>query len=260
MQRFIPLKIIHNKKIENMKTNFNLTIIVTIVLSLFTGNCFAQKSSGGVFVLGGIHQGHETAKFYSYNRMGEIYLQLNPDILCVETQQKYVDDGSYRGTPYDFKKFIIPYAQKDKTPIYGIDWWDDEKGERWQKLQQKAFKDSILESDVNLFGGMFSIINKYFKEKDFEDINSIYITKLWKAKNEFKYHVISQYPEYQFIAEFENERNNHIVENIRRVVEENPDKNVLIAIGIDHKYYIEEELQKLGIKVYQVENIEQFEK
>jgi hypothetical protein len=192
--------------------------------------------------------------------MGDIYQQLNPDILCVETQQKYVDDSSFTRTPYDFLKFMIPLAQKETTPIYGIDWWDNEKGDKWQDLQQTAFRDTALISEVNLFGGMFVILDEYFENKDFEEINSRYITNLWKAKNEFKYNVFSQHPEYRFIVEFENQRNNQIVENIRKVVVENPGKNVLVSIGIDHKYYIEEKLQNLGIKVYQIENIEQFKK
>jgi hypothetical protein len=111
------------------------SLLIAIGLFFITSLSFAQESSGGVFVLGGIHQLHETARYYSYERMGEIFQQLNPDILCVETQQKYVDDSSYTGTPYDFLKFMIPLAKKEKTPIYGIDWWDDEKGEKWQELQ-----------------------------------------------------------------------------------------------------------------------------
>ena len=105
---------------------------------------------------------------------------------------------------------------------------------------------------------MFSLFNDYFENKDFEDINSQYITNLWKAKSEFKYHIFVQHPEYEFITEFENERNNHIVSNILKIVKENPNKKILVAIGIDHKYYIEKELEKHDVKVYQVENIEQF--
>ena len=241
-----------------MKTNFYLILIVTSILSLLTNSCSAQKSSGGVFVLGGIHQSHEKAKYYTYERLGEIYQQLKPDILCVETKQKYVDDDSFKETPFDFKKFMIPLVQKDKTPIYGIDWWNNEKGKKWQELQQKAFNDSSFISEIKLIGGMFSLFNEYFENKDFEDINSQYITDLWEAKSEFKYHIFSLHPEYKFITEFENERNNHIVENILKIVKENPNKKILVAIGIDHKYYIEKELEKHSIKVYQVDNIEQF--
>ncbi|MBL7128742.1 MAG: hypothetical protein ISS16_07130 [Ignavibacteria bacterium] len=243
---------------KHIKTKFYLILILAGGLSMLISLSFKQQSTGGVFVLGGIHQSHENAKYYTYERIGEIYQQLKPDILCVETQQKYVDDGSYKLTPFDFKKFMIPLAQKDKTPIYGIDWWDNEKGDKWQELQQKAFLDTSLISEIKLVGGMFSLFNEYFENKDFEDINSQYITNLWKAKSEFKYHILSQHPEYKFIAEFENERNNHIVNNILRIVKENPDKKILVAIGIDHKYYIEEALEKYGIKIYQVDNIEQF--
>lgn len=245
---------------KHKKTKFHLILIVISSMSLLTNYCFAQNSSGEVFVLGGIHQSHEKAKYYTYERLGEIYQQLKPDILCVETKQKYVDDESFKETPFDFKKFMIPFAQKDKTPIYGIDWWDNEKGKKWRELQQKAFNDTSLRSEIKLFGGMFSLLNEYFENNDFEDVNSQYITNLWKAKNEFKYHVFSQHQEYKFITEFENERNIHIVDNILKIIKENPNKKILVAIGIDHKYFIEKELEKYGIKIYDVDTIKQFEK
>ncbi len=209
---------------KKIKSEFYITLIVIISITFLTNDCFAQEAPGGVFVLGGIHQSHEKATYYTYERMGEIYQQLKPDILCVETKQKYVDDGSFKETPFDFKKFMIPLAQSDKIPIYGIDWWDNEKGAKWRELQSKAFNDTTLTSETELFGGMFSLLNQYFLNKDFEEINSQYITDLWKAKNEFKYSVFSQHPEYKFITEFENERNDHIVDNILKIVKENPTK------------------------------------
>jgi hypothetical protein len=243
---------------KQMKTNLYLIVILASGLSMLINSCSKPQSTGGVFVLGGIHQSHENAKYYTYERMGEIYQQLKPDILCVEAQQKYVDDDSYKGTPFDFIKFMIPLAKEDKTPIYGIDWWDKKKGKKWQEIQQTAFNDTSLISEIKLFGGMFSLLNEYFENKDFEEINSQYITNLWKAKSQFKYHIFSQHPEYKFIAEFENERNNHIVDNILKIIRKNPDKKILIGIGIDHKYYIEKELEKNNIKVYKVNEFEQF--
>ena len=238
-----------------MKTKFYLIAILTSGLFMLINSCSIPQPTGGVFVLGGIHQSHEKAKYYTYERMGEIYQQLKPDILCVETQQKYVDDDSFKGTPYDFIKFMIPLAKEGKTPIYGIDWWDKKKGGEWQELQQAAFNDTSLISEIKLVGEMFSLFNEYFENKDFEEINSQYITNLWEAKSKFKYHIFSQHPEYKFITEFENERNNHIVDNILKIVKENPQKKILIGIGIDHKYYIEKELEKNNIKVYQVNEI-----
>ncbi|MDD2195679.1 MAG: hypothetical protein PHW91_00695 [Bacteroidales bacterium] len=241
-----------------MKPNFYLMSILVGIFSLPV--CFGSiaQTTPGVFVLGGIHQSHETAKYYTYERMGDIYQLLKPDILCVETEQKYVEDGSFRGTPYDFINFLIPLAQKEQTPIYGIDWWDNEQGEKWQELQRKAYNDTTLNQEINFIGGFFSLFNGYFKNKDFKEINSSYITRLWKAKSEFKYHIFNHYPEYAFITDFENERNDHIVENILKVIAQNSGKNILIAIGIDHKYYIEDKLEENGVIVYQVEELEQF--
>ena len=210
---------------------------------------------GQVFVIGGIHQSHESAQLYTYKRMGEIYQHLRPDILCVEVEQKYIDDNSDRGMPFDFQKFMVPFARKDRVPIFGIDWWDKEKGEKWKKLQHKAFTDSTLIPEFELIAGMFSLLNTYFKARDFKEINSRYITDIWAAKNNLKYHIMSVHPEYKFIAEFEEERNNHIVKNIFKIVKLHPDDRILIAIGIDHKYYIEQELRGKGIGVLNVEEV-----
>jgi hypothetical protein len=217
-----------------------------------------SASTGGVFVLGGIHQSHEKAKLYTYKRMDEIYKELNPDILLVETQQKYVSDSSFKGTPYDFIMFMVPSAQMDKTPIFGIDWWDDERGEKWKTMQRTFFNDSTLIAEITLFESMFQALNRFFVCKDFKEINSIYITNLWEAKSEYKYQIMLQHPVYKYIAEFEKERNEHIVDNILEIVNKNPDKKILVAIGIDHKYYIEKKLNEKNIKVYQIDEIDQF--
>ncbi len=238
-----------------------IALIIGVSLFLISIPSESQTvSTGGVFVLGGIHQAHKKAKFYTYSRMGEIYEELKPDILLVETQQKYVLDNSYTGTPYDFIKFMIPMALKDKTPVYGIDWWDDVKGKKWEELQQILFNDSSLIDEINLFGNMFQILDEYFIKKDFKEINSSYITNLWEAKSEFKYHIMLQSPVYKFIAEYEKERNEHIVANILDILKKNPNKKILIAIGIDHKYYIEKKLKEKNIMIYQVDEIEQFKK
>jgi hypothetical protein len=214
-----------------------------------------KRMPPGVFVLGGIHQHHEDAKIYTYKRMGEIYTFLKPDVFCVETLQKYADDKSFALTPFDFKRYIIPAAQADNIPIYGIDWWDKNEGERWQKLQNEAFKDTNYEKEAELIGGLFKKINDYFKEGNFKEINSELITKIWEAKNNFKYDIYKKNKKYKFIFDFEEKRNRKIVNNIFKVIEKHPNKRILIGVGIDHKYYIERELKKMGVKVLQVDDL-----
>ena len=234
------------KIIHGIVSLFGIILLITLA-------CSRSKPRGGVFVIGGIHQCHESALLYTYERMGEIYQHLRPDILCVEAEQKCIDDGSDIGMPFDFQKLMVPFARKDKIPIFGIDWWDKEKGEKWKQLQQKAFTDSTLMAEIKLIGGMFDLLNDYFKVKDFKEINSRYITDIWAAKSNYKYHLLSKYPEYKFISEYEEERNNHIVQNIIRIVQSHPNARVLVAVGIDHKYYIERELRGKGIRVLDAE-------
>ena len=212
-------------------------------------------SAAGVFVLGGIHQAHEEARFYTYERMGQVYQHLKPDVLAVECVREYVEDGSFTGMPFDFKRAVLPFAVEDQIPIYGIDWWDEGKGEEWQALQMEAQRDSTMRADITLLGGMFGLLNGYFCEKDFRDINSDEITAVWSAKNQLKYAVLRRSPKYRRIEDFERERNDHIVGSIIDVVNRHPGSRVLVAVGIDHKYYIESALREQSIHVLSVEEV-----
>ena len=213
-------------------------------------------NSSSVFVLGGIHQAHEEAEKYTYKRMGEIFDQLHPDVLCVEVEQKFLDDGSDKGMPLDFSKFIVPSARKLGVPIVGIDWWDKTKGIQWEQLQAKAYSDPVISVEIALVGGLFQLLNAYFIEKDFQDINSPEITALWEAKNELKYEVFRQHSEYQFIPKFEQERNGHMVENVLKALVRHPGKRVMVAVGIDHKYFLERELRRHGVRVISVKELD----
>lgn len=212
-------------------------------------------TASSVFVVGGIHQAHEKAKKYTYERMGEVFDHLRPDVLCVEVQQKFLDDGSDKGMPYDFRKFMVPSARKLSLPIVGIDWWDDAKGKQWEQLQQKAYSDPALGAEAALIGGVFQLLNDYFMEKDFQDINSSEITALWEAKSELKYEVYRQNAAYRSLFEFERERNDHMVENVLQALSNHPGKRALIGVGIDHKYYLERELRRRGVRVLTVKEV-----
>lgn len=211
--------------------------------------------TSSVFILGGIHQAHEKAKRYTYERMGEIFDHLRPDVLCVEVEQRFLDDGSYNGMPNEFRRAVTPSARRLGIPIVGIDWWDEAKGKQWEQLQAKAYSDPALGSEAALIGGVFQLLNDYFQEKDFREINSPRITSLWEAKSELKYEVYRQHPAYRFLSEFERERNDHMVENVAQALSRHPAKRVLVAVGIDHKYYLERELRRRGVRVLTSEEV-----
>lgn len=208
-----------------------------------------------VLVIGGIHQGHDDAATYTYERMGELFELLEPDILCVEVEQRYLDDGTLRGMPYDFARFMVPAALERGVPLFGIDWWDESRGRRWMDLQREVSRDPRGEAEVELHSAVFTALNDYFEEKDFFEINSAEITDLWAAKSTFKYKVLGQYPEYKEIVAYENDRNQKMVERILEVVRAHPDKSILVAVGIDHKYFIEAALRDNGIRVLDVEEL-----
>ncbi|MBI2841317.1 MAG: hypothetical protein HYX75_23620 [Acidobacteria bacterium] len=233
--------------------------LVAGLASALASACMANRAVrppvASVFVIGGIHQAHEQAKKYTYERMGELGDHLRPDVLLVEAEQKFLDDGSDSGMPRDFATFMVPSARRRGVPIVGIDWWDEEKGRRWEELQQQAFSDPELAVDAALIGGMFQLLDAYFVESDFEEINAAEITALWEAKSELKYAVYRRHPAYRFLAAFERERNDHMADNILAALAHHPDKRALVAVGIDHKYYLERELRRRGVRVLTVAEV-----
>jgi hypothetical protein len=90
-----------------------------------------------VFVIGGIHQSHEGARFYTYERLGELFDLLAPDLLCVEVLQRHLDDGTDTGMPRDFRTHMVPRARAAGIPVVGIDWWHDSRGEEWRRCRPR---------------------------------------------------------------------------------------------------------------------------
>jgi hypothetical protein len=236
------------------------------LLSVVASSCASQAgttaatpapttpTSGGVFVVGGIHQAHEGAKKYTYERMGEVFRRLSPEVLCVEVLQERLDDGTNKGMPFDFLKFMVPAARELSVPIKGIDWWDESRGDQWQRLQQEAGEDPALGVQIRLIGGLFGLLGEYYQEADFREINSPAATQLQAAKNAIKYEVLADLPKYRPIADYENERNRHMFENVMVVVRQFPGRRILVAVGIDHKWYLERALREDGVRVLTVDD------
>ena len=208
-----------------------------------------------VFVLGGIHQHHEGASLYTYERVGEVYRHLGPDVLCVEALPQYAADGSFRKTPFDFTRAMIPAAREDGIPIIGIDWWDDERGAQWQALQGKAFADPALAPEVALFGGLFDLFGRYFQSRDFADLHTDELVRLWAAKSELKYAVLAAHPEYAPIVAYEAERNRMMADGIVKAVGKHPGARILVAVGYDHKPPLERLLAEHGIAALSIGDV-----
>ena len=231
------------------------------VLAVVSANCTSKSERvsdppverGAVFVLGGIHQQHERARLYTYQRVGDVYSHLRPDVLCVEAQQQYLDDKSDRGIPRDFTTEMLPRARRDGIPIVGIDWWDDVRGKEWEELQGRAASDPSLQAGVKLLGTMFDSLNDYFAEVDFREANSPAIVSIWSGKTALKERIARSRPEYAPIAEFEAERNRRMADAVATTAARHPKARVLVAVGFDHKPYLDKELPRRGLRVVDVD-------
>lgn len=228
-------------------------LIAVLFLQCAMSGCYSLNAS--VFVLGSIHADHDRAALYTAERLDEVYHGLRPEVLCVETLPAHVADGTFRLTPREFKRRLIPSARRDGIQIVGIDWWDDLRGQRWKELQAAAFVDPRIQAEMRLASGLFDLLGSYFRERDFAEIDAPQITDLWAAKNAIKYAALFRVPEYREIVEFERERNEHMVMHIMTALKRFPGARALVAVGIDHKYYLERALARRGIRVLQVDDV-----
>ncbi|MBI5547996.1 MAG: hypothetical protein HY901_29285, partial [Deltaproteobacteria bacterium] len=209
----------------------------------------ADQRAAEVFVIGGIHQDHEKAKLYTYERMGTLVQELTPEILCVEVLPENLANGTDKGMPWDFRRFMVPNARKMGIPIVGVDWWNTEEGSKWEALQRQAASDESLAAEIQLYGGIFAGLGQYFRERDFSEINSEEITALWRAKSAFKAEVVGRNAAYQPILDFETRRNAEMLARIEQALAAHPGKRVLVAVGIDHKHALEDGLRQHGVRV-----------
>ena len=223
-----------------------IAILSFILCPSIMGMCQEKKSE--VVIISTIHGAHKINTNYTYDTLFKFIEEFNPDVIGVEIREQDIDSSfTYlkNNYPYEMYGCIEKYPSKD---VLGFDWlgaelegkaipdnyWKDSSAiKKLQKklnadttvLQKLAILDIITEEKNKL------VLNASLPELNdgrYDLINHIYYTQLKVLLRETGYFAL---------AEFYQQRDEHIALNIIEIIKNNKGKRMIFLIGADHRDY-----------------------
>ncbi|HDX9588951.1 TPA: hypothetical protein ROX98_001922 [Bacillus pseudomycoides] len=157
-----------------------------------------------------------------------------------EDYKRYLENRNYEGYlgPSEYRSLILPLCESEGISFAPIDWFDDEV------TSLNYFSYYNEESRKHLEHELSQIYENIFKVTVLEPfpLNShttneiIKKKQLWlKEKNPAVHEIVWC------------KRNEQIIDNIIKYATSNEKERILITIGAEHCYFIQEELSKIGI-------------
>ena len=204
-----------------------------------------------VLVLPTLHKAHEMNSNYTYDDLMEIIKDFNPDVIGVEIRPEDMEvESEVLATFYPKEMVSIRDSFKDKA--YGIDFYSEDTQDevveagmfrdttreigRANRLSQNMKMDSVIVEKHKKLG-----LDKILKEQ--QRIAMTY------SPDEFLKGEYDSLTELQFILEdsllkgtpyeeyavFNSRRDRRISQNALKLIEENPEKRILILVGANHR-------------------------
>ncbi len=219
-------------------------IMIFLIGPFFLG--ISQEKISEVAIISTIHGAHKINPNYSYDSLFNFVEKYNPDIIGVEIRKEDIDSSlAYLQNNYPFEMYesIKKYPAKK---VVGFDWLGSElegKGipkHYWKEmsaikiLQGKLNQDSIISQKLSIL----EIIKKkkdklilnasLFELNDgrYDLINFIYYEQL---------RTLLQGTEYLALADFYQQRDKHIAQNIIEIIKNNKGKRMIFLLGADHR-------------------------
>lgn len=239
------------KEIINcMKKIFLLVLAVCITVC-----CFSQARIVLVPVLHGLHKSNQQ---YNYDSLKNLVVRINPDVVAVEIRQEDINsDTSYLKKNYPYEMWMMPIWLKGKT-ITGFDWlgkdiegipipehyWNEKS--KIKKLQASLNMDSTLNNalaECNAYNEKrmplllnFSLTD-ILKSNDHSLVKSYYYCLETKLRE----------TEYKSLVDFYSLRNHKMMERISSIINDHPNKTIVVLTGDDHYPYLLDYLRNLNI-------------
>ncbi len=229
-----------------MFRRIKILCLIFILLSIISlVNCKGSHSQ--VLVIGTIHQRHNTNENYSYSHVLQILENFHPDVICVEIRPQ-----DFRKTLY-LKEMTLAtiYGLEHDKKVYPIDWWNEtnyrqersqymetaEYAEKKKEEDKRTAESSIIQSFKKKYGEWkeFSKSQGYsfFNGKEYND----YITRGYDIS-------MSIYGDHSMNGYWQT-RNQNMLNLIRKAIDENRGKRVIILTGAEHKYYFDKYLAEM---------------
>lgn len=173
-------------------------------------------------------------------RVCELFDRFKPDILCGEVRREdYEQNREYQG-PAEYRRFIFPYCKERGIRFVPCDQFENSDVEyvrRMEKIEVESEDEARrIEEEAQ------RIMEAYMRTGSSSPVpfNSDAFNDVVEEKQAFQGKL---HPEDQEIVWVQ--RNNAIVDNVLRVIQENPSANVLVVFGAEHIYWLKKAFAKL---------------
>lgn len=201
-----------------------------------------------VGILGTIHgdDSFRMQKGYTLEMMKEAIVDFNPDIICGEARpedwDKYCKDKNYSGYlgPGEYRDFIIPYCENENIEFIPVDWYENDMVD-WDYMRNysESQKEKFIKDLEIMYEKMWDIGKKSLLPMNSFELDEMIIKKQnWFNSLDPVIHNV------YWVA-----RNQLMVERVKKVIENNPNKKILCTVGAEHNYFYYNELKKLKCKL-----------
>ncbi len=225
---------------------FKLLIFTAILLvALYLASCKQHYSQ--VLVVGTIHQKHRANERYSYRHILQILDTFNPDVICVEIRPE-----EFRKKLY-LKEMVLAaiYGLEHGKKVYPIDWWTEgnsrEERKKYMETSEYTEKNKLLENLTEKNTIIQAFKKNYGEWEEFSTAQD-YSFFSGQEYNDFKSEAadISLYVYGNHCMNgYWQTRNQNMFARIKKVIEENKGKRIIVLTGADHKYFFDRALENL---------------
>jgi tetratricopeptide (TPR) repeat protein len=220
----------------------------------------AQTPPTRVLVVGTIHGNHYGSSTYTFQDLVNILATYAPDAICVEIRPEDFRRKSYLAEMMMATMFGLSRGLK----VYPIDWWGgrDDRTERTAFMKTPEYKAKLKEEEA--------LIAKNKVMGDFHKKYGSY-DKLWDENKQgyefFNGEEYNRYIEEMYgvsIAVYgdgpmnlsSEMRNGKMMELIKKALDENPGRRVIVFAGAEHKYAFDRALKGMpGVTLVKLADI-----
>ena len=230
MRTDLKFKIAHSLK-------FALALTFPALLSACVSSNHKGDKGGGneVFVLGSLHTAMLSHPDYTLREFVAAIDGFRPDLILTEARMDHPGpiEGSVDGGVE--QSLVYAYGTLTNVPVTAVDWFENDL---LDKVRAESAKEpAALKKKVAPLNRQY---DRVFRTASFFDLQSSKTQNLVRK-------IYTTYE--QGGSTLSLKRHQKICENITAQLGLLHDKKVVIVFGLDHKYYIEDCVRKLGAKV-----------
>ena len=206
-----------------------------------------------IVILGVLHIFHNSVPNYSLKDLELSLNKIKPDLIAVELMQSEIDKLKSQSFKIEYN-VILPYAKKNKIPIYGL----DPEEPKFSKMADPYIKN---QKDFPVKFPAESKVQGNFQRHLFDYLIKEHWTSASRVQSEVTDSFFDLKHRFQedLMGKAEkdgwNDFNSYYSSQIFSLAEKNKGKTILVTIGVEHVYWLKKKLS--SSKDFEIVNTEQ---